>query len=413
MSRREPPKSARHSMPLGRQDDGGPKEIGEILQEFNVLTKAKFMSNPARTEPVARDGDAANQHTREINKELLFFFRDAVRISLHSPRRAFFFLRTLGRQARAARVRAMWKRQGLQVPAVMIFSITHRCNLHCKGCYAQALHPSSNGDMGEDRLRGIFDEAHELGISFAVLAGGEPLVRPEILDITQEHPEVLSLLFTNGTLIDDATLDRFRAQQHLVPVISMEGYQEDTDGRRGQGIYASLQTILPKLHERGIFYAVSLTVTRSNFDTVTGEPFIERLIGLGCQFFVYLEYTPIREGTEDWVITDAQRASIPAKMSAYRRKHPALFIAVPGDEARFGGCLAGGRGFVHISAEGDLEACPFAPYSDTNLREQSLQEALQSELLKAIRENSERLRREQGGCALWGRREAIESLLAH
>jgi MoaA/NifB/PqqE/SkfB family radical SAM enzyme len=266
--------------------------------------------------------------------------------------------------------------------------------------------------MSEDKLRSIYNEAHKLGISFTVLAGGEPLVRPEILDITQEHPEILSLMFTNGTLIDDATLDRFRAQQHLVPVISMEGYQEDTDGRRGQGIYAYLETILPKLHERDIFYAVSLTVTRSNFDTVTGAPFIERLIDLGCRFFVYLEYTPIREGTEEWVITDAQRARIPEVMSAFRARYPALFVAVPGEEDRFGGCLAGGRGFVHISAEGDLEACPFAPYSDTNLQEQSLQEALQSELMKAIRENAGRLKRERGGCALWGRREAVESLLA-
>jgi len=87
-------------------------------------------------------------------------------------------------------VRAMWKRRGLHVPAVMIFSITHRCNLRCKGCFAQALHPCSNGDMGEGKLRSIFFEARKLGISFAVLAGGGPLVRPEILDITQQHPKV-------------------------------------------------------------------------------------------------------------------------------------------------------------------------------------------------------------------------------
>jgi MoaA/NifB/PqqE/SkfB family radical SAM enzyme len=293
----------------------------------------------------------------------------------------------------------------------MIFSITHRCNLHCKGCYARVLHPSNNDDLSEDKLRSVFAEARELGISFAVIAGGEPLVRPEILDITEKHPQIISLLFTNGTLIDDALLARFRAQRHLVPVISIEGYQEDTDGRRGQGVYDYLQTILPKLQERGIFYAVSMTVTRSNYATVTGEPFIENLIRLGCQFFVYLEYTPIREGTEDWTITDEQRAHLPGTMAAHRRRYPALFIAVPGEESQFGGCLAGGRGFVHISADGDLEACPFAPYSDTNLRDQSLKDALQSELLKAIREHSDRLRGEQGGCALWGKREAIESLL--
>jgi MoaA/NifB/PqqE/SkfB family radical SAM enzyme len=341
-----------------------------------------------------------------------YFFRDALRISLKSPRQALFFLRTLGWQARAARVRATWKRQGLHVPAVMIFSITHRCNLHCKGCYAQALHPSSQGDMNEEKLRSIFREARELGISFAVLAGGEPLVRPEILDITQQYPEVISLMFTNGTLIDGRVLDRFHAQRNLVPVLSIEGYEEDTDGRRGQGVYEYLESVIHRLQERGIFYAVSMTVTRSNYGTVMGEAFIEKLLGLGCQFFVYLEYTPIRKGTEGWVITPEQRARISGMMSDYRQKYPALFVAVPGDEATFGGCLAGGRGFVHISADGDLEACPFAPYSDTNLRNTSLKEGLQSELLAAIRQNAARIKKERDGCALWGRREDIDALLS-
>jgi MoaA/NifB/PqqE/SkfB family radical SAM enzyme len=370
------------------------------------------MSRSTVPQPTIEDGDQGSGYTSVLNKELGYFFRDALRISLKSPRQALFFLRTLVWQARAARVRARWKEQGLQVPAVMIFSITHRCNLHCKGCYARALHASSNGDMSEDKLRSIFAEARELGISFTVLAGGEPLVRPELLDITEQYPEIISLMFTNGTLIDDRILARFREQTQLVPVLSIEGYEEDTDGRRGQGVYNYLKTVIPKLQERRIFYAVSMTVTRTNFDTVMGEPFIENLLGLGCQFFVYLEYTPIREGTEDWVITPEQRAAIPGTMSAYRQKYPALFMAVPGEEERFGGCLAGGRGFVHISADGDLEACPFAPYSDTNLRELSLKDALQSELLKTIRQNAARIKKERGGCALWGKRETIDSLLS-
>ena len=178
------------------------------------------------------------------------------------------------------------------------------------------------------------------------------------------------------------------------------------------GAKGSMGTCSWSFRERGIFYAISLTVTRSNYATVTGEPFIENLLGLGCQFFVYLEYTPIREGTEDWVITDAQRAGLPAKMSAYRRKYPALFVSMPGDEDRFGGCLAGGRGFVHISADGDLEACPFAPFSDSNLRDASLKDALQSRLLSVIREHSEELKEGTGGCALWDQKERIYTLLA-
>jgi MoaA/NifB/PqqE/SkfB family radical SAM enzyme len=365
------------------------------------------------TETMISDPDREKRHANLVNKELRIFFLNALRISLSDPRQAFAFLRTVVWQTKAARLRARWKRQDVHVPPIMIFSITNRCNLHCKGCYAQALRPSPNGEMSSEQLQSVFTEARELGISFAVLAGGEPLVRPEILEITKEHPEILSLLFTNGLLIDEDVLAAFKEQRHLVPVISLEGYEEDTDGRRGRGVYDYLQTIIPELKERGIFFAVAMTVTRSNYPTVTGEPFIEDLLELGCQMLIYLEYTPIREGTEDWVITDEQRASMPGTMEAYRHKYPALFVAVPGDESRFsGGCLAAGRGFVHISAEGDVEACPFAPYSDTSLRDLSLKDALQSDLLRVIRQNAIRWREKEGDCALWGRRERIHELLS-
>lgn len=369
------------------------------------------MADKTGPELIITDADKENSYIDLLNESLRIFFKDALRVTLKDPRQAFFFFRTIRWQTKAARVRSSWKRQGIHVPPIMIFSITNRCNLRCKGCYAQALRPSSQTEMSEDKIRSIFAEAKELGISFAVLAGGEPLVRPEILDITRGFPEIISLLFTNGLLIDEELLMRFREQRHVVPVISLEGYEEDTDGRRGQGVYEHLQRIITKLNNNGIFFSVSLTVTRSNLATVTDEQFIQHLIGLGCKLFFFVEYTPIREGTDGWVITDEQRASISRVMNSLRLKYPAVFVAVPGDEEEFGGCLAAGRGFVHISAEGDLEACPFAPYSDTNLRDSSLKEALQSELLKIIRQNSEQLEEGEGGCALWDKREWIYSLL--
>lgn len=369
------------------------------------------MTGKNLVEPMLADGDKEGSYIKPLNESLRVFFKDALRITVKNPRQALFFMRTIRWQTQAARVRSGWKRQDIHVPPIMIFSITNRCNLHCKGCYAQALRPSSDAEMSEDKLRSIFAEAKELGISFAVLAGGEPLVRPEILNITREFPEIICLLFTNGLLIDEELLVKFKKQRHVVPVISMEGYEEDTDGRRGRGVYERLKEKVAKLDSNGIFFGVSLTVTRTNLATVTSERFIEHLIGLGCKLFFFPEYTPIKEGTEDWVIADEQRAAISRLMQTFRSKYPALFVSVPGDEEEFGGCLAAGRGFVHISAEGDLEACPFAPISDTNLRDLSFKEALQSELLRTIRQNSEQLGEGQGGCALWEKRDWIRSLL--
>ena len=127
--------------------------------------------------------------------------------------------------------------------------------------------------------------------------------------------------------------------------------------------------------------------------------------------FFFVEYTPVTEDTEDWLLTEEQRASLLNLRDSFRSDHKALFIAIPGDEDEIGGCLSAGRGFVHISAAGDVEPCPFAPYSDTNLRDMSLKDALQSEFLKTIREHHEHLSEAEGGCALWVERKWVQSLL--
>jgi MoaA/NifB/PqqE/SkfB family radical SAM enzyme len=198
----------------------------------------------------------------------------------------------------------------------------------------------------------------------------------------------------------------------VVPVISIEGYEEDTDGRRGQGVFKKLKRIIDMLRKHHIFYSISVTVTNSNFETVTSESYISNLVDLGCKFFLYVEYSPVTEDTNHWVISMEQREILMTRFKEYRKRYKSLFISVPGDEEEIGGCLSAGRGFVHIGADGALEPCPFAPYSDANVRETPLREALQSDFLKQIRLNHEELEETEGGCALWVKREWVKTLLA-
>jgi len=293
----------------------------------------------------------------------------------------------------------------------MVYSITDRCNLHCKGCYNQNLRKSSKEELSDDRMRGVITEAKELGISFIVLAGGEPLIRPKILDITGDFPEIIFLVFTNGLLVDGEVFKKLKQQKNVVPIISLEGYERDTDQRRGKGVYEVLQKIIGKLKSKRAFFGVSLTVTKLDFDTIINYKFMKKLTGLGCKIFFLPEYTAIRGGTEDWVPTAGQRDATPDIMRSFRAQFPAIFIALPSDEDEFGGCLSAGRGFIHVSSEGNLEPCPFAPYSDTNLKDTPLKEALQSEFLRAIRQNHDELHETEGGCALWVKRDWVQSLL--
>jgi MoaA/NifB/PqqE/SkfB family radical SAM enzyme len=310
----------------------------------------------------------------------------------------------------AARIRSRCAKQGVPAPPILILSITNRCNLECKGCYQQEFHPSIEQELTTERLKEITQEAHELGIRFFVISGGEPLIRPEMLQITQEYREIIFLIFTNGTMIDETVVMRFKKQKNVVPMISLEGDAVDTDGRRGDGTYEHVLKTMGQLRRNGVFFGSSITLTRPNFATVTAREFIRDLVDVGSRFFLFLDYTPIQEGTEEWVLLDDQRMQVTSLMKSLRKEFSALFIGVPWDEIEVGGCLSAGRGFVHINAEGGVEPCPFAPISDTSLKDVSLSEALQSEFLMRIRQNPELSKYTGGGCALWKNRERVRAL---
>ena len=338
------------------------------------------------------------------------FLKDALRTAVAHPSQAAFFVRTLRWQRKAAKIRQKWEDAGVHVPPILIFSVTHQCNLHCDGCYHHALRQAPETELSDERLKKAVAEAKELGVSFIVFAGGEPLMKPSILDITREYPEILFLMFTNGLLLNnDDILKRIAEKRNVVPLVSLEGYQDDTDARRGKGVYAQVQKSIAKMKAKGIFWGTSLTMTTDNFNEVTDDRFISDLFNSGCKLFMMTAYTPVTKETEDWVLTPQQRLEVVKARNAFRAKYPALFIALPWDEEEIGGCFSAGRGFVHVSAEGNVEPCPFVPYSDTNLKNASLKEALQSSMLRTIRENHVELE-EIHGCALWEKRAWVQSL---
>jgi MoaA/NifB/PqqE/SkfB family radical SAM enzyme len=345
-----------------------------------------------------------------LNQQINFFFRQAIKTIAQNPARSKFLWQTIRSQKKAAKRRHANARQGVPVPTFMIVSVTNRCNLHCRGCYAQAQHRPAGEEIDSARIRALLHEASELGVSFVFLAGGEPLLRPDLLTITRELPQVIFPLFTNGLLLNDEIRACLQGQQNVVPVLSIEGYQQETDLRRGEGVYQRLEQVMRELQQMGQLFGVSFTVDQANYAYLTDENLINGLMAAGCQLFFYVEYVPVQEDTVALVITEQQREELAVTLAVYREKFQALFISFPGDEEIYGGCLAAGRGFIHISAAGDVEPCPFAPYADTNLKQLTLREALQSELLRKIRENHDMLTDTAGGCALWEKREWLKSL---
>jgi MoaA/NifB/PqqE/SkfB family radical SAM enzyme len=348
---------------------------------------------------------------RQLNGALKVFFKNGIRVALSHPRQAWPFARAVFRLRKAARRRAALKSRGTTVPPIIIFSVTDRCNLACAGCYAQSFRAPTEGELDGAAMRRIVEEARDLGVSFFVIAGGEPLLRPELAGIMGAFPEIIFFVFTNGLLMDEAWLSTLRRHPNIVPLLSFEGDRAMTDGRRAPGTYDRLMGLCGELRRRKVFFGASLTLTRGHFSVITSREYTEGLVAAGCKFFLYLEYTPTTEGTEDWVLTPDQRAQMRELLPSLRATFPALFIAVPWDEDDVGGCLAAGRGFVHINPRGDLEPCPFAPFSDVNIQRVPLEEALRSKFLETIRGRPELARETGSGCVLWKERAVVTSLL--
>ncbi len=346
-----------------------------------------------------------------MNNSIHKLFLNALRVSAKRPRLSYFIIRTILWQRNAARRRLRWEKKGAHVPPFIIASITQKCNLRCKGCYAMVHSAESSEDMDMERWCELMKEAQELGISIALLAGGEPFSRKDFMEITKKNKQIIFPVFTNGLLIDDNIINKLKTQRNVIPVLSLEGFQNETDDRRGTGVYEKTRSVMTKLNNSGIFFGTSLTVTSENFATLTSEEFIRAQMENGCRLFFYVEYTPVENGTEQLVITSEQRKELDNILNALRSKYKSIFIAFPGDEKNYGGCLSSGRGFVHINPKGNLEPCPFAPFSDVNVKEVPLKEALKSSFLKTLRESPEHLRETEGGCALFVNREWVKSKL--
>ncbi len=313
-------------------------------------------------------------------------------------------------QHRQARRRRAAERRGSVVPAVLIASITRRCNLDCAGCYAKTLRPAAGSAQGEElsdeRFMRLFREAVELGVGVILVAGGEPLVRRGLLEKLGALPGPTVLVFTNGTLIETDALRLFG--RTMFPVFSVEGSAAFTAERRGTGVHEKALERARVIRDRGGLFGLSVTVTSENIDTVLSSAFRESVADLGAAALFLVEFVPVAPGSDRLVLTPAQRAAL--NNSGLQANMPCPVIVLPGDEEAYGGCMAAGRGFIHLAPDGTLEACPFAPYSDANADRVGLAAALNSPLMRAIRERHHELTETSGGCALAGQAGWVASL---
>jgi len=342
---------------------------------------------------------------------------DALRASIKNPRETAYILKFSAAARKAEKTRMRHENNGRHIPAFLIASISTQCNLFCTGCYARA-NQSCGDNAARDNLPAskwseIFAEARDIGVSFILLAGGEPLLRKDVIDAAARYPEIIFPTFTNGTMIGDDYLRTFDRHRNIIPILSMEGSREQTDARRGPGIYDRLTGVMDRLQAGGILYGVSITVTVGNIDAITDPAFIAELSAAGCKIVFFIEYVPVTADTRGQAPGDPERRLLENRQNLLRTDFPdIMFISFPGDEKHTGGCLAAGRGFFHINADGGAEPCPFSPYSDISVRDHSLLEALDSRLFVKLKTSGMLIGEHTGGCLLFEKEEDVIKFLA-
>ena len=287
-----------------------------------------------------------------------------------------------------------WKKQeelrakyNCNIPWAILLDPTSACNLHCVGCWAAEYGNKLN--LSFEELDDIICQGKEMGVYFYLFAGGEPLVRKkDIIRLCEKHDDCMFTAFTNGTLIDEAFADEMLRVKNFAPAISLEGFGEATDSRRGQGVYERVLKAMKILHERKLIYGISCCYTSANYEAITSEEYWDMIIENGAYFVWYFHYMPVgNDASPELLPSPEQREFVYRRIRNYRSNKPLFAIDFQNDGEFVDGCIAGGRRYLHINANGDCDPCAFIHYADSNIREKKLLDVMRSPLFMAYHDN--------------------------
>lgn len=280
--------------------------------------------------------------------------------------------------------RTVLRQKDVVVPFTLLISPTMRCNLKCMGCYAGEY--SQQDDLPAEVFDRVLREGKELGVHMVVLLGGEPFVYKPLLDLFAAHSDVAFMVYTNGTTITRRLAQRLLELGNVVPIISLEGFEEETDARRGKNTFQRVMKAMDVLREHRIPFGFSSMVTRQNVDTIVGDEFNDMLVRKGCLLGWHFLYMPVgREPDPSLMPTPEQREMLRTRGAARIRTTKPLFVADFWNDAPWvGGCIAGARQYVHVNSHGDVEPCIFNHFAVDNVKEKSLLDCLRSDFFKGI-----------------------------
>jgi MoaA/NifB/PqqE/SkfB family radical SAM enzyme len=281
--------------------------------------------------------------------------------------------------------RKAWaEREGYYPPSTVVISPTMRCNLTCYGCYAGDYQKSL--ELSLDEIDSVLTQMKEMGVYFAVISGGEPFFKEDIFEIFARHSDMAFLVFTHGGLIDERLVERLISVGNVMPAFSLEGFERETDERRGPGHFRKVMRAMDLLREAGLSFCGSFTQTSRNTNIITSDAYIDMLLEKGCFALWLFSYVPVGRNPDLALMpTPEQRDLLRRRVIDFRGAKPMVMVDFWNDGPLISGCIAGGRKYFHVNANGDIEPCVFCHFALDNIRRTTLREALKSPLFQAIR----------------------------
>ena len=300
-------------------------------------------------------------------------------------------------------------RLGVPVPRLCIFSVTWECNLDCAGCYAANY--ARGNELSIDEIRDVLSDLRRLGSYIFVIAGGEPLLVDGLIDVLAAANDGLFLLFTNGTLVDAAAAESIGRGGNILPVVSVDGCGEQTDSRRGEGVWARAMAAMAALKNARTPFAFASMATHKNLRDVTSRQWFDQMWDAGARFAFLIDYIPFAHNVQpDLVLTDddlALKKDLVAQRYAEARP---MVLNFPPAEYAVGPCHAAGRGMIHINADGYVEPCPYSHFAADNVRDKSFEDILRSPFLSTIRADLLDLPNPRGQCLLFDHQREVQQI---
>lgn len=297
------------------------------------------------------------------------------------------------------------------IPWAILMDPTSACNLHCAGCWAADYGKTLS--MSYETLDSIIQQGRELGTYMYLFSGGEPLLRKkDIIKLCEKYSDCTFTAFTNGTLIDEEFADDMLRVKNFVPAISVEGFEKETDSRRGEGTYKAILKAMKILKDKKLPFGISCCYTSKNVYSIGSEEYFDQMIENGAKFAWFFTYVPVgADAVPELMVEPEQREFMYRQIRKFRQTKPIFTIDFWNDGEYVRGCIAGGRNYLHINANGDIEPCAFIHYSDSSIYEKTLLEAYKSPLFMQYRQNQPFNENHLRPCPLLDNPEKLENMV--